>query len=274
MRDILFHATRHDRWEGAAMHAAQLCVTLRGRLTGVAIVPSPLSMMPPTYAPDALDLIVETTRQLEQAAVASGPDFLRAMAALGVADAAWQVAEGDAAHCLERLARCHDLLVLGRDDSHWGSTAGLGAIVLRARRPCLVLPSSAAAARAFDTVALAWNASAESLRAIHAALPLLARARRVVVLAGTPRGGYAEIGWEPPFELAPYLARHGLAAEFHALDGTDAEAPTRLLAATQAHGADLLVLGAYGHSRLDEWVFGGVTRALLEHAPLPLFLLH
>jgi nucleotide-binding universal stress UspA family protein len=96
------------------------------------------------------------------------------------------------------------------------------------------------------------------------------RARRGVVLAGEPVPAPAGM---VPFELDGWAARHGVHLEYRMLDAAE-DTGAALLAAAGAVGADLLVAGAYGHSRLAEWALGGVTRHLVRHSAIPLLLRH
>jgi nucleotide-binding universal stress UspA family protein len=167
-----------------------------------------------------------------------------------------------------------DLLVLQRDpDTAWGSPYDLGALVLRVDIPCIVLPPDVREAR-LECIALAWNGAPEAVRAIHAALPLLQRAQRVVLLSGERRDSFIEIGWKPPFEIEVYLGRHGIVPERTAIVVDKDHAGTALLETAAQVDADLLVMGAYGRSRFSEWAFGGATRQVLHDAALPVFLRH
>jgi nucleotide-binding universal stress UspA family protein len=120
------------------------------------------------------------------------------------------------------------------------------------------------------TALVAWNGSCESVRAVTNALPLLSRAGRVLAI-GVDEGGTRR----PPTDaLCDYLARHGVATEPLTLpDGRGAVAPLLLEKASEL-GADLLVMGAYGHSRLRELVLGGVTRQVLAEATIPVIMAH
>ncbi|WP_257389254.1 universal stress protein, partial [Tahibacter caeni] len=190
----------------------------------------------------------------------------------GVRAPAWQVAEGSLPAVLRRLGNRHDLLLLARDAQSEEQRARLGAIVLECGMPVILVPAQATAR--LDCIAVSWNGSSEALRALQAARPLLARARRVVVLRGEIRDRYAEIGWLPPFDLEVYLQRHGIQAEYRGISGPESEAGRALLAAAREAGADLLVMGAYGRTRFSEWVFGGATRHVVAEAELPVLLRH
>jgi nucleotide-binding universal stress UspA family protein len=219
-------------------------------------------------------MLIEETRELEAEAETAGGAFERRAIELGVQRAAWQIAEGYVPNVLAHLGNWHDLLVLGRDERQpWSTPPMLGSIVLGSHLPCIVVPPGESRP-SLDTVVVAWNASQEAVRAIHAALPLLERAKRIVVLRGRPREQFSEIGWRPEFDLSHYFERVALAAEFRAFDVDGDDAGIRILEAATAARADLLVMGAYGRTRFSEWVFGGATRRVLSDAQLPVFLRH
>ncbi|HEY0233024.1 MAG TPA: universal stress protein [Dokdonella sp.] len=272
MRDILAYSANFRSWSGSVAYAADLAARLDGALTGVYVYPSPLYMLPPYGSADLLEAILESARDIEQTAHASEETFLTWTRTIGVRQANWQVAEGQLPQTLAHIGNWHDVLVLERDPGlPWGSPSSLGEIVLGARLPCIVVPAGLREAR-LDRIALAWNGTAEALRAIHAALPLLLHAKQVFLLNGEPREMDVEIGWKPPFDIDTYLGRHSVKAERIEIDAGDERAGEALLDAANGAEANLLVMGAYGRSRFSEWAFGGATRTILRDASLPVFL--
>ena len=212
--------------------------------------------------------------QLESLAHDAAPSFEQWARELGVRKAAWQVAEGDVPSVLAHLGNWHDLLVLGRDASlPWGTPPLLGSIVLGCHLPCIVVPPGCTQPK-FEMIVVAWNGSPEAIRAIHSAAPLLARAKRIVVLYGREREQFSEIGWNPEFNLARYFAREDIAFEHRGLEAGADDAGIAILAAAASQGADLLVMGAYGRTRFSEWMFGGATRHVLAEATLPVLMRH
>lgn len=274
MRDILCYADDFAAFSPSMEYAARLAARVDARLTGTFVCPSATAAMPSYDAPQVASLLLEETRELEEQAAAAAPAFERRAQTFGVRTAAWQIAEGYVPSVLAHLGNWHDALVLGRDDRQsWCTPPMLGSIVLGSRMPCIVVPPGHAEP-ALDTIVVAWNASPEAIRAIHAAMPLLVRAKRIVLLRGRPREQFSEIGWRPEFDVARYFAREDLAIEQHAFDPDGDEVGARLLEAAAMHRADLLVMGAYGRMRFSEWLFGGATREVLHEAPLPVFMRH
>jgi nucleotide-binding universal stress UspA family protein len=119
-----------------------------------------------------------------------------------------------------------------------------------------------------------WNASREASRAVHDALPLLAKAESTCVFLANPKRGLAAHGEEPGADIARHLARHGLKVEVAKTIADDVADSALLLNHASDMGADLLVMGAYGHSRLREFILGGVTRSLLREMTVPVLLSH
>lgn len=274
MRDFLVYADNFTVCTPSMDYAMRLAASFEGRVTGVFVCPSPVGTMPPYDAPQLFSTIIEEIRELEEQACGGGAAFGARAAELSVRKALWQVAEGSLASVLAHLGNWHDVVVLGRDpDTSVGTAATLGSAVLGSRMPCIIVPPGVSEPR-FDCVVLAWNGSPEAIRAIHAARPILARAKRVVVLAGERREHFSEMGWKPEFELDAYLHNHGLAFERRDLETPDDDAGKALLAAASALHADMLVMGAYGRARFSEWIFGGATRHVLVEAEIPVFLRH
>lgn len=168
--------------------------------------------------------------------------------------------------------RLADLVVVARPEngSEVPSLMTLNAGLMESGRPMLLAPLKAPPAFG-DRIAVAWNGSAEAGRAVGAALPLMRLASSVVILsiAEDERTTSATAG-----ELAAYLAWHGITAEIRLLRPEGGNVADALLRECDAQGADMLVMGAYTHSRLRQLILGGVTRHVLHHAHIPCLLCH
>ncbi len=147
-------------------------------------------------------------------------------------------------------------------------------VIAGSGKPALVLPYAGSVPKAFATVAIAWKATPESAAAVSAAMPLLQRAGKVVVMAWS-EGGEAPAARGSTLNLDQYLRLHGIQAQF------DREAPAGggvvgdlILSRCADHGADLLVMGLYGHSRAREWILGGASRTVLRSMTLPVLMAH
>jgi nucleotide-binding universal stress UspA family protein len=140
-------------------------------------------------------------------------------------------------------------------------------------RSLFLMPGRKPAPVRFDHVLVAWNGSRESARALAEAMPYLHKAHKVTVLAVIDDAeveATAKLG----VDAVSHLKRHGIEAVLHHAKSRDGEVAATLIANTKERKADLLVMGGYGHSRLREWLLGGVTYVLLHHAPVPLLIAH
>jgi nucleotide-binding universal stress UspA family protein len=160
-----------------------------------------------------------------------------------------------------------DLVVVGRPGHSNGLTRPqVDAILAQSGRPLLIAGSMTPSSLT-GTVFVCWKETPESARTLTAALPLLKAAQRVVIAHVSE-----ELDPTPLSGVARYLALHGISAETRLLPRRGAVADT-LAAAADAHQADLIVLGAYGHSRARERVFGGCTKGFLDDAPVPVLMM-
>lgn len=274
MRDILVRATRLDAWDPAVACATAIAAAFEANLTAVYLVPAVLPPMGAS-ADDGGALLTEYVLALEQEAAraqARAEAFNEWATAQGVAQAEWFGCTADVADGLAYAGNWHDLLVLPLDDGRedpWSGPAGVARTILGSGLPSLVLPARARWPGRCNTVAVAWNGSVEAIRALQASRPFLRHADRVVLLLGE-RG--ARMDPFPAFVLERWCERHRVPVDYAPLDpGADGAA---VLAAAHAAGAQLLVMGAFGRSRFAEWVLGGMTRHMLEHADLPLLMRH
>jgi len=270
--DLLVRATRYPDWDCGVVFAARLAGQLRTSLTAMHVVQGGI---PPIWEYDAGVLLAEYVAALEEqlaAANAATPAFEAWAQSVGVEFPQWLVTSGQVGDALRYTGNWHDLIVLARDDGDaWGTSAALASIVLHVGQPCLLVPPGREGLD-FDCIAVAWNHSIEAIRALHGALPLLRRAKRVVLLMGRPKTAQSVLGL-PGFALEAWCRRHELAIEFEVLD-EDADQGGPIHAAARAASAGLLVMGAYGRTRFSERVLGGVTRYMLQQTELPLLLRH
>lgn len=175
------------------------------------------------------------------------------------------------------LHACHsDLCVLGGPDSEQpGSRFALSfkSLLLRSGRPVLVVPAGCEA-RPLRRITLAWTPTPEASRALHEALPLMARAEVVNVLLIDPEISEGAHGEQPGTDIARHLARHGLTVRVVAQPRQGRSVGEALLQFVEEDGSDLLVMGGYGHSRWREAILGGTTRSVLEGMRTPVLFAH
>ncbi len=176
-------------------------------------------------------------------------------------------------------ARAADLAILGQPEPDRPALSDLAAdVIIHSGRAVLVLPPARSAAT-FERVVLAWDGGREAARALQLALPLLRLAGKVDIALFEPAAGAPRLADAMLADPRPWLLRHGIAATLdvhtpgqHRLLSRRNEVGERLL--TVASGADLIVMGAYGHSRFREAILGGVTRTVLEGSAVPLLMAH
>ena len=191
----------------------------------------------------------------------------------------WRDDEGATVERLCLNARRADLLLTGFESEWHGTSRGwqgqLVQLVLSAGAPVLAVPESPPATAAPRFITVGWDGGREAARAIRDALPLLRAAEQVsVACIGASTADGAEPRHLPGADLAHWLARHGVRAEAQSVSRDGLPVGTALLEWAKGQGADLLVMGAYGHSRAREWLLGGATRQVLESAALPTLFSH
>lgn len=176
---------------------------------------------------------------------------------------------GDLASCLLSESRLADAIVVNckRDGFFDYDRRGLAAdLVAHARCPVVTVPDRSHGLSVGGVAMVAWDGSAPAATALRSATPILRLADRVhiVTVGEQDEGPRAE-------EAAAYLSRHGVKAEIHEILAND-EPASHLIDFAALHGVDYAVMGAYGHGRLAESIFGGVTQMMIEQARLPLVL--
>jgi nucleotide-binding universal stress UspA family protein len=276
LKDILVHVgiSRH---RGQSIDVAiRLAQTFDGHL-------SALYTMPNVYIPSYVDGQLTTeiiAAQREDFAEQRGKvrrDFEERARKHGV-KAEWREAEGEAPATAALHARHADLTVVGQLDPDESLPAAELAlperVLLESGRPVLMVPYAGEFVAIGQRVLVAWNASTQAARAVNDALPLLKRAKSVTILSVNPRHGNKGHGEIPGADIALHLARHGVKAEATHIHADDIAIGDMILSRAADCGADLIVMGAYGHARLREIVLGGATRNLLEHMTAPVLMSH
>ena len=177
---------------------------------------------------------------------------------------------------LANILRFSDLVVLprpyGKDRGHEHEEI-LEAALFSGRSPVLIMPDNATLPDRIDRVVVAWNESSEALGAVKAALPILSNADNVSITIIDPPQHTPDRS-DPGGALCQMLSRHGVPAEVSVLAKTMPHVSDVLCRHVRDQGADMLVMGAYGHSRFRESILGGATRNMLELAELPVFMSH
>ena len=295
MRVILVPLVGDDE-DGVGLTAAYaVAEPFRAHIDGMFMRPDPVEAimsLEGEATPELIDSVARASKATWDARAKLARqafDAARATADAALADqptgtdsvtAEWREVTGGAEVVLPAEGRLSDLIVFAGIHSS-GSTHRrrmFEVALLHAARPLLLVPEKAPETIGPEAIgptamgkiiALAWNGSAEAARAIAGALPLLHNAQEVHILtAASPRTDV-----ERADGLARYFGWHGLSCERHAMYPTN-QVGAALLAKARDLGADLLVMGGYGRSRVSELVFGGVTRTVLGQYHLPILLAH
>lgn len=147
-------------------------------------------------------------------------------------------------------------------------------ILFGSGRPVMIVPPNWKGEHIGKRVVVAWNGKRESARALADAMPLLEGAEAIYVVTVDAKPSYTGVGPAPGEDITAHLARRGLKVELRNLDGLGQGEMDTLINEARAVDADLIVMGGYGRPRLSEMVFGGMTRAMSEKAPLPVLISH
>lgn len=193
------------------------------------------------------------------------------------ATTSWRALAGSVPGVLANEGRYSDLLILGQPDpdDEKSLTRNLAdQVIFTAGRPCLLIPYIGTQAGFGQSPLIAWDGSREAARAIHDALPLLKLAGKATVLIARPEKLDADFGDLPGAMISEHLARHDINVEVEVLRDGIQDTSEAILSYADAHHCDLIIMGAYGHSRWREIVLGGVTRDIMADMRIPVFMSH
>jgi len=273
-KTILVHLNDTRRAEALLEPAIDLAARNNAHLIGMHVYASlPAPAMP--FASRALSAIVAAERKQTDELAAT---FAR-MTANKPFVAEWRVLKvphTDLAAVVMDHGRAADLIIAGQTDPDWDLSPLLDfpeRLVLESGRPVLVVPYVGRYPQVGRTVMIAWKPGREAARAVFDALPFLTGAQKVQILEVKERGS-AGTSLAPDTSIAASLARHGIKPEVRTSVAGDISIGDEILSRLADAGADLLVMGAYGHSRMREIVFGGATRHIAHHMTAPTLFSH
>ena len=273
IKDLLIVLDADGKQGPAHTFAQSLAEKVGAHLTAVGVA---LQFVAPVsfagdYPYELLEEATEQSRNLMQGAY----DKLRTSTPAGVQTdmVMIEALSGIASAKLGELARHFDVTIVGQDDQGGiGDETGLiSAVLFGSGRPVFVVPYIQKGPAKIDHAVVAWDGGLAASRALAGAMPVLQACSRVEVVTISPKGEPAnEL---PGFNITRHLARHGVKAELRLLGPAD-DIGAALLAHTTNTGADFLVMGGYGHSRVREFIFGGTTRQILSSMTLPVMMVH
>jgi nucleotide-binding universal stress UspA family protein len=273
LRDVLLVIDKSDTIARRLAPVASLAKHTPLRLTGLFARPMPTA----AYADlngwvQLMDAYLEAQR--EEAAKAE-PIFRQELARLNLAGD-WVAREVEFGGAVTALARLHDLTVLGQPDRSAAtpSAARPEDVVLAAGAPVLVVPYAGDFAEIGRRIVIAWSGTRESARALHDAMFLIERAEAVTVLEVDRPGEEGGLAGLAAADVVAALDRRGIKATALATVSDGTPVADIILSSAADFGADLIVMGAWGHSRLREFVLGGVSRGILQEMTVPVLMSH
>ncbi|KLN53200.1 universal stress protein [Variovorax paradoxus] len=270
-KSILLHLDSSERTVERIKLARELAEAFDAEVTGQPCTMSALMRYP--FAIEAAAEAVAIMQEIDKAARDRMYAAFMANSA-GSQRLHWAEPESDGPLGFARRALYADLMILGQRDKNdpmQGELPGdfLPSLLVQSGRPALVLPYAGPIGPVGRTVLVAWKETREAARAVTAALPWLCTASRVHAVA------YGEDAQGSLQSLQNYLRVQGVRnLELHPGGSDDEDAGNKLLSFSADLGADLLVMGCYGHSRAREWVLGGATQSILQSMTLPVLMSH
>jgi nucleotide-binding universal stress UspA family protein len=275
IKDIVVNLSVSEGGSPAGDYAVSVADALKAHLAGIAFVYDPI--VPVSGAGYMPPEIIETQQADNEAAAKAAVDrFAEAArrAALSAEPVALTASLAGAGDQFGRLARRFDLAIVGQSPPETSSVEDIIAetTLFTSGRPLILVPYIQKAPLKLDNVMVCWDGSRQAARAIGDAMPLLVKSKRVeVVIVTNERGKEDEIEGA---DMAQHLARHDLKITVHRTSGGGIDVADALLSHAADSGADFMVMGGYGHSRLREFVLGGVTHSILRSMTVPVLMSH
>ncbi len=275
-KTILVQVDNSERAIERIRIAIELAQTYEAHLVGLATVG--MIALANTYGLDGTPAyMVEAMADMEKLAARAAERFDATAKAAGLNSYESRVRRGDPSYNVCTDARYADLVVLGQAEPAQSTAATPEdlpqTVVLGCGRPVLIIPYAGHFRTVGRRVMFLWNASRESAHAASDALPFFTHADEVRVSVFDAKANVGGHGDEPGNDVATYLARHGAKVTVNR-DTSSGDVGSSVLSRANEFDADLIVMGGYGHSRVREWVLGGVSKTLLEHMTVPVLMSH
>lgn len=270
--DIAVHLDGSSREESKILYAEALAVAAGAHLT--AFMTNEIVLSPIAGHPGSSWIVAEVLKQVRSRGDEIEERLRQRLTRLEPATDLRRsdAGSGELMAGAARLARICDLFVCGRpygEERHWPEI--VEAVLFEESAPVLVVPPDHVAGALPKTILVGWRDTGECAHAITAALPFLKAADTVHLACIAEGASEEERHREPAADMAKHLARHGVNVEIRHLPHWD-RAGEGLINEAKLLGADLVVAGAYGHTRVREWILGGATRDLLTDSPVPVLL--
>jgi nucleotide-binding universal stress UspA family protein len=275
VKDIIVNLSVTKEGSVVAKYAVSVAAALQAHLTGVAFIYDPV--VPISGAGYIPAEVIETQREdNETAAEAAIKSFTAAADQAGVSaePLTTSASLAGASDQFARMARRFDLAIVGQAQPEVSSMEQIigETTLFESGRPMIMVPYIQKAPFKTDNVMVCWDGSRTAARAVADAIPIIRKSGRVeIVIVANERGKEDEIEGA---DIGQHLARHELNVDVHRISGGNIDVADALLSHAADSGADFMVMGGYGHSRLREFVLGGVTRSIFESMTVPVLLSH
>jgi nucleotide-binding universal stress UspA family protein len=275
IKDLVVNLTVGGSRGDPGAYAVSIAQTFNAHVAAIAFAHDPI--IPATLMGGVPADFIESQRQeAEAAASAAVARFEETARRAGVSAESRLLAASiaEASDQFGRMARRFDLAVVGQAEPEKASAEELlgESALFEGGRPVLMVPYIQETGLKLEKVLVCWDGSRAAARAAGDALPFLARAAGVeVLIVAGERGKTDEI---PGADVGQHLARHGLKVDVKRIVATESDVANTILSYVADAGADLIVMGGYGHSRLREFILGGVTRGILEAMTVPTLMSH
>jgi nucleotide-binding universal stress UspA family protein len=274
IKDIIVNLSGPGPQDFAVNYALSVAETFGAHLAGIAFLYDPV--IPDGVLGGVPVQLIEAQREenskAAQSAVQRFEESARS-AAVSVSSRTVEASVGGAATAFAAIARRFDLAVVGQSQRDYGGTEEvmIEAALFESGRPLLVVPYIQRSKLALGRILVCWDGSRTAARAIGDAMPVLERAKAVdIVMVAEERKAEDITGTQ----MAEHLVRHGISANLKRLVKGDISIDSVVLSFAADIGADLMVMGGYGHSRLREFILGGMTRGILESMTVPVLMSH
>jgi len=276
INDILVNISTGASRDKVVSFAVSVAAELKAHLTGIIFQYEPIvPVMVDMYGvpPEIIESQRAENDKIVKASLARFSEAIRGTAVSGEAQVVEASADG-APGMLASAARRFDLSVIAQpqpDESALGRLF-VEAALFESGRPLLIVPYIQTAGLKLDRVMVCWDGSRSAARAVGDAMPFLLRAKVTeITIVSVERAKSDEM---PGADIAHHLARHGAKVEVNRITSGDIDIANTILSRAADASADLLVMGGYGHSRMREFILGGVTRAILASMTVPVLMSH
>ena len=275
VKDVVVNLTGGHPQDFAADYAISLARGFGAHVVGIGFIYEPV--IPGSVLGGVPIDLIEVQREENSKAAKAAIERFAAVAKTASLAAETRMLDASiagAADLFGRIARRFDIAVVGQARREQGASEELlieGAL-FGSGRPVIVVPVTQKEPLKLDRIMLCWDGSRPAARAIADAIPFMARAKAIEIVVVT--GERDKSGEITGANMKRHLARHGIEVEIKRIAAGGADAQSTIVKHAAESGADFIVMGGYGHSRLREFILGGVTRSILRSMPVPVLMSH